>query len=241
MVFDWIRCELKSSFFFFLPLCVSAVKPFTTTVKEMRLHRDDFEMLKVIGRGAFGEVSQPAPSFHVAWLERLTCTRSYEIDESCSVRFLFTWCINISKKNPAIIEPAGGLAVVQGSYQQPQPCSFLSSFSSSSFFALFLFLFRPVSPPGPWPGLSVLFLGQDRSGCLRRIVCWTEECTAPVPLLQAQGSARSARTLSLSLTASPSMDNREAWVCFSSASSAFALREPYWKIIAKQMISTTPD
>uniref|UniRef100_A0A8C7JZQ3 non-specific serine/threonine protein kinase n=1 Tax=Oncorhynchus kisutch TaxID=8019 RepID=A0A8C7JZQ3_ONCKI len=31
------------------------VKPFTTTVKEMRLHRDDFEMLKVIGRGAFGE------------------------------------------------------------------------------------------------------------------------------------------------------------------------------------------
>uniref|UniRef100_A0A3B1J6W6 non-specific serine/threonine protein kinase n=1 Tax=Astyanax mexicanus TaxID=7994 RepID=A0A3B1J6W6_ASTMX len=27
------------------------------TVKEMRLHRDDFEMLKVIGRGAFGEVA----------------------------------------------------------------------------------------------------------------------------------------------------------------------------------------
>ncbi|XP_075993387.1 serine/threonine-protein kinase MRCK beta isoform X1 [Genypterus blacodes] len=33
------------------------VKPFTTTVKNMRLHRDDFEMLKVIGRGAFGEVA----------------------------------------------------------------------------------------------------------------------------------------------------------------------------------------
>ncbi|KAM9551310.1 serine/threonine-protein kinase MRCK beta isoform 1-T1 [Salvelinus alpinus] len=33
------------------------VKPFTTTVKEMRLHREDFEMLKVIGRGAFGEVA----------------------------------------------------------------------------------------------------------------------------------------------------------------------------------------
>uniref|UniRef100_A0A4W3J4K7 non-specific serine/threonine protein kinase n=1 Tax=Callorhinchus milii TaxID=7868 RepID=A0A4W3J4K7_CALMI len=30
-------------------------KPFTSTVKELRLHRDDFEMLKVIGRGAFGE------------------------------------------------------------------------------------------------------------------------------------------------------------------------------------------
>ncbi|XP_049913365.1 serine/threonine-protein kinase MRCK beta isoform X3 [Epinephelus moara] len=33
------------------------VKPFTTTIKDMRLHRDDFEMLKVIGRGAFGEVA----------------------------------------------------------------------------------------------------------------------------------------------------------------------------------------
>uniref|UniRef100_A0A667ZMD7 non-specific serine/threonine protein kinase n=1 Tax=Myripristis murdjan TaxID=586833 RepID=A0A667ZMD7_9TELE len=33
------------------------VKPFSTSVKEMRLHRDDFEMLKVIGRGAFGEVA----------------------------------------------------------------------------------------------------------------------------------------------------------------------------------------
>uniref|UniRef100_A0A8D3E637 non-specific serine/threonine protein kinase n=1 Tax=Scophthalmus maximus TaxID=52904 RepID=A0A8D3E637_SCOMX len=33
------------------------VRPFTTTVKDMRLHREDFEMLKVIGRGAFGEVA----------------------------------------------------------------------------------------------------------------------------------------------------------------------------------------
>ncbi|XP_037541906.1 serine/threonine-protein kinase MRCK beta isoform X1 [Nematolebias whitei] len=33
------------------------VKPFTSRVKDMRLHRDDFEMLKVIGRGAFGEVA----------------------------------------------------------------------------------------------------------------------------------------------------------------------------------------
>ncbi|XP_067847869.1 serine/threonine-protein kinase MRCK beta isoform X2 [Heptranchias perlo] len=32
-------------------------KPFTSTVKKLRLHRDDFEMLKVIGRGAFGEVA----------------------------------------------------------------------------------------------------------------------------------------------------------------------------------------
>eukprot|EP00064_Thunnus_orientalis_P025504 superscaffoldBa00013070_g25886 len=33
----------------------TGMKPFTTAVKDMRLHRDDFEMLKVIGRGAFGE------------------------------------------------------------------------------------------------------------------------------------------------------------------------------------------
>ncbi|XP_061559597.1 serine/threonine-protein kinase MRCK beta isoform X2 [Phycodurus eques] len=33
------------------------VKPFTSAVKDLRLHRDDFEMLKVIGRGAFGEVA----------------------------------------------------------------------------------------------------------------------------------------------------------------------------------------
>uniref|UniRef100_UPI003590121C serine/threonine-protein kinase MRCK alpha-like isoform X2 n=1 Tax=Myxine glutinosa TaxID=7769 RepID=UPI003590121C len=32
-------------------------RPFADKMKEMRLHRDDFEMLKVIGRGAFGEVA----------------------------------------------------------------------------------------------------------------------------------------------------------------------------------------
>uniref|UniRef100_A0A8C9W2V6 non-specific serine/threonine protein kinase n=1 Tax=Scleropages formosus TaxID=113540 RepID=A0A8C9W2V6_SCLFO len=32
-------------------------KPFTSKVKQMRLQRDDFEILKVIGRGAFGEVA----------------------------------------------------------------------------------------------------------------------------------------------------------------------------------------
>lgn len=34
-----------------------SAKPFTSKVKQMRLHREDFEILKVIGRGAFGEVS----------------------------------------------------------------------------------------------------------------------------------------------------------------------------------------
>ncbi|XP_066525084.1 serine/threonine-protein kinase MRCK alpha isoform X1 [Hoplias malabaricus] len=32
-------------------------KPFTSKLKQMRLHREDFEILKVIGRGAFGEVA----------------------------------------------------------------------------------------------------------------------------------------------------------------------------------------
>ncbi|XP_075994751.1 serine/threonine-protein kinase MRCK alpha isoform X3 [Genypterus blacodes] len=32
-------------------------KPFTGKVKQMRLHKEDFEILKVIGRGAFGEVA----------------------------------------------------------------------------------------------------------------------------------------------------------------------------------------
>ncbi|XP_056424453.1 serine/threonine-protein kinase MRCK alpha isoform X3 [Hyla sarda] len=32
-------------------------KPFTEKVKQLRLHKEDFEILKVIGRGAFGEVA----------------------------------------------------------------------------------------------------------------------------------------------------------------------------------------
>ncbi|XP_069500840.1 serine/threonine-protein kinase MRCK alpha-like isoform X2 [Ambystoma mexicanum] len=36
---------------------VERAKPFATKVKQMRLHREDFEILKVIGRGAFGEVA----------------------------------------------------------------------------------------------------------------------------------------------------------------------------------------
>lgn len=37
--------------FHFLP-----VKPVATSVKSLRLTREDFEIVKVIGRGAFGEV-----------------------------------------------------------------------------------------------------------------------------------------------------------------------------------------
>uniref|UniRef100_A0A4W4EK54 CDC42 binding protein kinase alpha (DMPK-like) b n=1 Tax=Electrophorus electricus TaxID=8005 RepID=A0A4W4EK54_ELEEL len=38
-------------------------KPFTSKVKQMRLHKEDFEILKVIGRGAFGECSQNLECF----------------------------------------------------------------------------------------------------------------------------------------------------------------------------------
>jgi len=36
---------------------VDYVRPVTSTVRQKRLHRDDFETLKIIGRGAFGEVA----------------------------------------------------------------------------------------------------------------------------------------------------------------------------------------
>ncbi|XP_059368449.1 serine/threonine-protein kinase MRCK alpha-like isoform X4 [Carassius carassius] len=36
---------------------VDWAKPFISKVKQMRLHKEDFEILKVIGRGAFGEVA----------------------------------------------------------------------------------------------------------------------------------------------------------------------------------------
>jgi len=35
---------------------VLAAKPVVTQVKQLRLQRNDFETLKIIGRGAFGEV-----------------------------------------------------------------------------------------------------------------------------------------------------------------------------------------
>uniref|UniRef100_A0A8C7B397 non-specific serine/threonine protein kinase n=1 Tax=Neovison vison TaxID=452646 RepID=A0A8C7B397_NEOVI len=39
------------------PSLPASAKPFTQLVKEMQLHREDFEIIKVIGRGAFGEVA----------------------------------------------------------------------------------------------------------------------------------------------------------------------------------------
>ena len=37
------------------------VEPIAARLKEVRLQRDDFEILKVIGRGAFSEVSLEQP------------------------------------------------------------------------------------------------------------------------------------------------------------------------------------
>jgi hypothetical protein len=39
------------------------VKPVAVALKRLRLARDDFELLKVIGRGAFGEVCVVRASF----------------------------------------------------------------------------------------------------------------------------------------------------------------------------------
>ena len=42
----------------FIPYCINILtaKPIVSKLKSLRLQRDDFETLKVIGRGAFGEV-----------------------------------------------------------------------------------------------------------------------------------------------------------------------------------------
>ena len=42
--------------YIFLQIFLFSVKPVTSRVKSLRLCKEDFEILKVIGRGAFGEV-----------------------------------------------------------------------------------------------------------------------------------------------------------------------------------------
>ena len=49
--FNFTERRLDKHFFIFL-----IVKPVVNRVKALRLCKDDFEILKVIGRGAFGEV-----------------------------------------------------------------------------------------------------------------------------------------------------------------------------------------
>lgn len=44
-------------------MILSTVKPVATALKRLRLARDDFELVKVIGRGAFGEVCVVRASF----------------------------------------------------------------------------------------------------------------------------------------------------------------------------------
>lgn len=44
-------------------ICSLTVKPVATALKRLRLSRDDFELVKVIGRGAFGEVCVVRASF----------------------------------------------------------------------------------------------------------------------------------------------------------------------------------
>lgn len=49
---------IKSTVFIYSVFFLSfvAVKPSVSQIKSLRLTRDDFELIKVIGRGAFGEV-----------------------------------------------------------------------------------------------------------------------------------------------------------------------------------------
>lgn len=42
---------------FLISFIFISVKPVVHQIKSLRLNRDDFEVLKVIGRGAFGDVS----------------------------------------------------------------------------------------------------------------------------------------------------------------------------------------
>ena len=56
---------------------LSAAKPFTSKVKQMRLHKEDFEILKVIGRGAFGEVIYPLV-FTLNWTMQQSITVQVE-------------------------------------------------------------------------------------------------------------------------------------------------------------------
>ncbi|KAK2531939.1 hypothetical protein Q9233_005599 [Columba guinea] len=52
---EWENEEIASGLVRFV--VSEKAKPFTSKVKQMRLHKEDFEILKVIGRGAFGEVA----------------------------------------------------------------------------------------------------------------------------------------------------------------------------------------
>lgn len=50
------HCGFLFVCFLMVDIFLVSAKPFTSKVKQMRLHKEDFEILKVIGRGAFGEV-----------------------------------------------------------------------------------------------------------------------------------------------------------------------------------------
>ena len=49
-------CSARYMLLMILIVIFCSVKPVTDHVKSLRLSKDDFEILKVIGRGAFGEV-----------------------------------------------------------------------------------------------------------------------------------------------------------------------------------------
>uniref|UniRef100_A0A8C3CVU2 Serine/threonine-protein kinase MRCK alpha n=1 Tax=Cairina moschata TaxID=8855 RepID=A0A8C3CVU2_CAIMO len=56
-IYFMFRCVFLFVRFLMVDIFLVSAKPFTSKVKQMRLHKEDFEILKVIGRGAFGEVA----------------------------------------------------------------------------------------------------------------------------------------------------------------------------------------
>uniref|UniRef100_A0A8C3GQP5 Serine/threonine-protein kinase MRCK alpha n=1 Tax=Cairina moschata TaxID=8855 RepID=A0A8C3GQP5_CAIMO len=56
-IYFMFRCVFLFVRFLMVDIFLVSAKPFTSKVKQMRLHKEDFEILKVIGRGAFGETA----------------------------------------------------------------------------------------------------------------------------------------------------------------------------------------
>lgn len=139
----------------------------------MRLHRDDFEMLKVIGRGAFGEVRNSVNPccffgmFYSAGKSPLNhCSLCHIIVFSPFLSFVFMTHFVCPTKTPKLSVKYS--CPPQASYQQPQTQTPSSQLS-------FPPLPLPI-PQGSRPGVGLLFLGRHKSRHFIQIVCFTGEC-----------------------------------------------------------------
>ncbi len=135
----------------------------------MRLHRDDFEMLKVIGRGAFGEVRNPRCPFGMfksAGKSPLNyCSLVWFVFGISKLCFHVPFCV--SNENPKLSAKVF-----------MSPSSILSAATNQTPFLSSEFPFSlplPI-PQGSRPGVGLLFLGRHKSRHFRRLVCFTREC-----------------------------------------------------------------